>query len=96
MLRISKKENVLKRVRVAACFTNIQRRVKILQLAETWPRYNSLRTLARKNGIACRAEDKLTVLVPGGNAPGLISRFGIEWTVSLSSPRTITIVTRRC
>lgn len=51
--------------------------------------------LVRKNGIACRAEDKLTFLVPGGNAPGLISRFGIEWTVSLSSLRTITILTPR-
>lgn len=72
--------------------SNTRQRVKILQLAETWMRYISL---ARKNGIACRAEDKLTFLVPGGNAPGLISRFGIEWTVSLSSPRTITILTPR-
>lgn len=67
-----------------------EQRVKILQLAETWTRYTSL---PRKNGIACRADDKLTFLVPGGNAPGLISRFGIEWTVSLSSLRTITILT---
>lgn len=70
--------------------SNAWQRVKILQLAETWTRYISL---SHKNGIACRADDKLTFLVPGGNAPGLISRFGIEWTVSLSSLRTITILT---
>lgn len=30
-----------------------------------------------------------------GNALGLISHAGVEWTASPSSPRTITIVTRR-